>query len=213
MIYIEVIIITNDEFLQYENLIYKIINKYRNNKHIEYDDLYQIASIGLYECFNKYNNEMEQKISFMSYLYNNIEWSILKELKKYERIEAFTSVSLHHETGEDTTIEDILQDIKTDIETNIIDKIVLEEYMNEFNKHLDDIELNVLCMRIFDEMKYKDIEQELNLGSYEAYGIFIKSRRKLLNKSSYIRERYLSYINANTNIYKNPAKVVLNKII
>ena len=204
---------TNDDFLQYENLIHKVINKYRNNKYIEYDDLFQIASIRLYDCFDKYTDDMKQKISFTTYLYNNIEWCILRELSKQKRINAFINISIHEETGEDITIEDMLQDISIDIEAEITDKLVLEEYIREFERVLEGIELDVLNMRVFDNMSYKAIEKVLGLEEKQGYEIFKKAKRKLLNKSSYIKQRYMNFLDYKINMYSDPCKIVLSKAI
>lgn len=201
---------SNEDYLQYENMLVKIASKYKDNKYsLELEDLMQVGAIGMMYGFNNYNPNSDMKLS--TYIYKCIEWAILKEFKKYERIEAFTTVSIHKETREDTTIEDILEDIKTDIEANIIDRIVLEEYIKEFNKYLDSMELDVLYLKVFDEMSYKAIEYNLRLNKNEANKIFTRARRKLLSKSSYIRERYLSYMNSYTNIYNNPLKIVLSR--
>lgn len=203
---------SNEDYLQFEPMLIKIASKYKDNKYsLEFEDLMQVGAIGIMYGFNNYNSNSDMKLS--TYIYKCIEWHILKEFKKYERIEAFTTVSIHKQTGEDTTIEDILQDIKTDIEANIIDRIVLEEYINEFNKYLDSTELDVLYLKVFDNLTYKAIEYNLRLNGNEANKIFTRTRRKLLNKSHYIRERYLSYINSYTNIYNNPLRVVLSRDI
>lgn len=203
---------SNEDYLQFEPMLIKIASKYKDNKYsLELEDLMQVGAIGIMYGYNTY--KQDSNMLFSTYIYQCINWAILKEFKKYERIEAFTTVSIHKETGEDTTLEDILQDMRTDIENQVIDRLVLEGYIKEFERILKGIELEVLYMRIFDNKSYKAIERILKLKEREAYNIFVKAKRKLLSKSSYIRDRYLSYMNSYTNIYDDPLKIILNKDI
>jgi len=66
-----------DEVLDYEGLIYSIINKY--SKRFDKDDLYQVGMIGLMDAYKHYNNSFDTKFSSFAYYY------ILGEVNKYIR--------------------------------------------------------------------------------------------------------------------------------
>lgn len=68
--------------LENENLIYKIINKYRN--FFEIEDLYQVASIGIVMAYKNYNPEY--KIKFTSYAYPYILGEVIKYINEFRGI-------------------------------------------------------------------------------------------------------------------------------
>lgn len=203
---------TNEEYLQWEPMLIKIALRYRNNPFgLDVDDLKQVGYFGMAYAFEHFQED--RGASFKTFIFNCIEWTIKKELKKYERIEAFTTVSIDAVTGEDMTLEDILQDISVNIEEEVTDKIVLQEYMNEIDRCLNELEREILYLKVFDNKSYKQIEKALDLKEKRASSIFVSARRKLLYKSRYIREHYLYYVGANINEYSNPADIVVAKVI
>ena len=66
-----------EELLDYENLIYSIINKYSSK--FDKDDLYQVGMIGLIEAYKNYKDSFNTKFSTYAYYY------ILGEVNKYIR--------------------------------------------------------------------------------------------------------------------------------
>lgn len=202
---------TNEEYLQWEPMLIKIALRYRNNPFgLDVDDLKQVGYFGIAYAFEHFQED--RGASFKTFIFNCIEWAIKKELKKYERIEAFTTVSIDSLTGEDMTLEDMLQDISVNIEEEVTNKIVLQEYMNEIDRCLNELEREILYLKVFDNKSYKQIEKDLDLEERKASSIFVRARRKLLYKSSYIRNKYLYYMNARTNIYDDPCKIVSNNM-
>lgn len=73
-----------DELLEYDGLIYSIINKY---KKYDKDDLYQVAMIGLIEALKHYDNRIGTKFSSFAYYY------IVGEVNKYIRENSSLKVS------------------------------------------------------------------------------------------------------------------------
>ena len=65
-----------ENILQYEKLIYSVINKYPR---FDRDDLYQVGMIGLMEAYNHYDSIYESKFSTFAYYY------IIGEVNKYIR--------------------------------------------------------------------------------------------------------------------------------
>ena len=66
-----------EEVLNYEGLIYSIINKYP--KRYDRDDLYQAGMMGLIDAYNHYNNDFDTKFSSYAYYY------IVGEVTKFVR--------------------------------------------------------------------------------------------------------------------------------
>ena len=65
-----------EQLLEYENLVYSIINKYSG---FDRDDLYQVGIMGLVQAYKNYNSSFNVKFSSYAYYY------ILGEVTKYIR--------------------------------------------------------------------------------------------------------------------------------
>ena len=65
-----------EQLLEYENLVYSIINKYNG---FDKDDLYQVGIMGLVQAYKNYNSSFNVKFSSYAYYY------ILGEVTKYIR--------------------------------------------------------------------------------------------------------------------------------
>ena len=74
-----------DTLLDYEGLMYSIINKYP--KRFDNDDLYQVGMIGLIDAYKHYNESYETKFSSFAYYY------IIGEINKYIRESSSLKVS------------------------------------------------------------------------------------------------------------------------
>ena len=74
-----------DEVLEYEGLVYSIINRY--SKRYDIDDLYQVGMIGLMDAYRHYNSNYDTKFSSFAYYY------IIGEVNKYIRESSSVKVS------------------------------------------------------------------------------------------------------------------------
>ena len=74
-----------EEVLNYEGLIYSIINKYP--KRYDRDDLYQVGMLGLIDAYKHFNKSYDTKISTFAYYY------IVGEVNKYIRESSSLKVS------------------------------------------------------------------------------------------------------------------------
>lgn len=74
-----------EELLDYEGLIYSIINKY--SKRFDKEDLFQVGMIGLMDAYKHYDSSFNTKFSSFAYYY------ILGEVKKYIRNSSSLKVS------------------------------------------------------------------------------------------------------------------------
>ena len=68
-----------DLILENENLIYKIITKYKH--YFELDDLYQVAVIGMIKAYKNYHQEYNTK--FTSYAYPYVLGEVIKYINEY----------------------------------------------------------------------------------------------------------------------------------
>lgn len=74
-----------EELLDYDNLIYSIINKYSSK--FDRDDLYQVSMVGLIEAFRNYKDNLNTKFSTYAYYY------IIGEVNKYIRDSSSLKIS------------------------------------------------------------------------------------------------------------------------
>ena len=74
-----------DQLLDYEGLIYSIINKY--TRKFDKDDLFQVGMLGLIEAYKNYKDSFNTKFSTYAYYY------ILGEVNKYIRDSSSLKVS------------------------------------------------------------------------------------------------------------------------
>ena len=74
-----------EELLEYDGLIYSIINKYP--KRYDREDLYQAAMIGLIDAYKHYNSKYDTKFSTFAYYY------IVGEVNKYIRENSSLKIS------------------------------------------------------------------------------------------------------------------------
>ena len=76
---------TENEYKQYEPMLIKISNKFKNNIYgVDMDDIRQIGILGMIRAFDTYQDD--KGASFNTYIYNCIEWSIGKEFRNLKRI-------------------------------------------------------------------------------------------------------------------------------
>ena len=74
-----------DNLLEYEGLVYGIINKYCS--YFDKDDLYQVGMLGLVDAYRHYNSSLNTKFSTYAYYY------ILGEVRKFIKDSNLVKVS------------------------------------------------------------------------------------------------------------------------
>ena len=74
-----------EEVLDYEGLIYSIINKYTSR--YDKEDLYQVGMMGLIDAYKHYDSSFDTKFSSFAYYY------ILGEVNKYIRNSSSLKIS------------------------------------------------------------------------------------------------------------------------
>lgn len=197
---------TNDDYLEFEPLLLKVVGKYAMNPYIPIEDLKQIGAIGMVKGFRNYNPNKGMKLS--TYLYKTIEWAILQELNNYSRVKAqYTVVSLE---GEDNILYEIVPST-ANVSGEVIENMTLKEYIQELKYILTPIQLDILLDKYVYNTPIQDIAYKHNIKYRKVQYIISQSQRLVLKKSFRVRGVYKQYINSkrkNIDVFLDPLKVV-----
>lgn len=150
----------DDIFMQEERQIKDIIKTFH---HMEYEDLYQVACIGLLKAIKSYDTS--KNIKFNSYMYNVVKNEILMSLRNNNTMKNsnMEEVSTEAQTTDDLTVMDTL---KSDI--NIEDEYLVKEEYRELYELIDkyysknEMKKNVM---------YALLREEKQIDVAEKYGI------------------------------------------
>ncbi len=151
---------TKEEMFECNKLLaYKITNTYLVNYQKEYEDIKQLALIGLWKAVQTYNQE--KKRSFSSYAYKVIHNEInsyLRKNKKYFNVQHFSDLIY-----ENITLGDILeseQNLIVEKENNIDNEIYIK-YISQNIKNEKDKRIIKLYLKGYTQQK---IAKELNVS-------------------------------------------------
>lgn len=174
----------------YEPMMKSVIKKYleyANKVGLEYDDLYQEASMAVLRAKNTYKDNKGMKLE--TWLYNNIDWRIQRVLESNKKYEKIISINSTVESGEGSIIEilDMIQD-KVNIALEVQDKIMLETYKAEITANLDKKKADVMILKYFYNQNNNYIEKVLNITGISNY--VRESRMTLVRKSLLFRNEY-----------------------
>lgn len=202
---------TDKEFLQYEPMLNKIANKFKNNSYgIDMDDIKQIGSLGMIRAYETYQEGKEA--SFSTHIYNCINWAIKNEFHNLKRIHTqYEFTSLDHEIDEDTNIYDIIPNDSINVEGEVIEELTLLEYIQEFKRILTTTKADVFIDRYINELQIKDIAAKYDKTESAIKSMLNQSRSELIRKSFRIRKEYQRYMRekeARVSCYNSP----LNKV-
>ena len=202
------ILITNEDYRQYELMLIKIANKFKNNPYrIDIEDIMQIGSLGMIRAFETYKEG--KGMSFDTYMYSCISWSIKREFHNLKRIHGqYAITSLDHEIDEDTNKYDIIPNSSVNVENEVIEEMTLQEYIQEFRNILPPTKANIFIDRYVNELQIKDIAAKYNKMDSSINSILRQCRSELMRKSFRIRieyERYIEQRKKSENIYTNPS--------
>lgn len=162
-------------FMQEERQIKDIIKTFH---HMEYEDLYQVACIGLLKAIKSYDTS--KNIKFNSYMYNVVKNEILMTLRNNNTMKNsnMEEVSTEAQTTDDLTVMDTL---KSDV--NIEDEYLVKEEYRELYELIDkyysknEMKKNVM---------YALLREEKQIDVAEKYGI----SRAYVNK---IYQEFIKY--------------------
>ena len=174
----------------YEPIIKSVIKKYleyANKVGLDYDDLYQEASMAVLRAKNTYKDNKDMKLE--TWIYNNIDWRIQRVLEANKKYEKIISVNSTVESGEGSIIEilDMIQD-KVNIALEFQDKIMMETYKAEITANLDKKKADVMILKYFYNQNNNYIEKVLNITGISNY--VREARTTLIRKSLLFRNEY-----------------------
>lgn len=147
-------------FMQEERQIKDIIRTFH---HMEYEDLYQVACIGLLKAIKSYDTS--KNIKFNSYMYNVVKNEILMSLRNNNTMKNsnMEEVSTEAQTTDDLTVMDTL---KSDV--NIEDEYLIKEEYRELYELIDKYYSKNEMKR---NVMYALLREEKQMDVAEKYGI------------------------------------------
>ena len=196
----------NDDYLEFEPLLMKVVGKYIMNPYLSIDDLIQVGAVGMVKGFRNYNPNKGMKLS--TYLYKNIEWAILQELNNYSRVKAqYTVVSLE---GDENILYEIIPSTDN-VSGGVIEDMTLQEYIQELKYILTPTQLSILLDRYVYNIPIQKIADKHNIKYRKVQYIISQSQRQVLKKSFRIRAVYRNYVDSkkkNIDVFLDPILVV-----
>lgn len=191
----------------YEPIIKSVIKKYleyANKVGLDYDDLFQEASMAVLRAEKSYKDDKDMKLE--TWIYNNIDWRIQRILEANKKYEKIISINSTVESGEGSIIEilDMIQD-KVNIALEVQDKIMMETYRAEITANLDKKKADVMILKYFECMPNNYIEKVLNITGISNH--IRESRMTLIRKSMLFRNEYKRIYGISD--YSNPATAII----
>lgn len=214
---------SNDDYLKYEKLIYKIASKYINHPYLKgYDleDIVQVGAMGLFNAFDKYDET--KKANKTTYFFSCIEHEILKEIQKNKTIKRYL------DTHKDYIQDNISQDNENPLEailvdeSAIVDKIlqevedeeIINNYYEEIYNTLKGQQRHLLINKLFYEEDDHETAARENISVEAVRMSIIRGKRNLIKNSLFIQERKKLVLDAYINYFKlNPGEIAIREII
>lgn len=174
----------------YEPIIKSVIKKYleyAGKVGLDYDDLFQEASMAVLRAENTYKDNKGMKLE--TWIYNNIDWRIQRVLEGNKKYEKIISINSTIESSEGDTIEliDLIAD-ELDLQEEIEDKLMMQTYKREIEKYLGANKSNICILRWFEDMSYEYITKVTGINNI--YSTLRESRMTLIRKSLLFRNEY-----------------------
>ena len=174
----------------YEPIIKSVIKKYlsyANKVGLDYDDLFQEASMAVLRAENAYKDNKDMKLE--TWIYNNINWRIQRVLGANKKHEKIISINSTVESGEGDTIEliDLIAD-DLDLEEEIQNKLMINYYESECRRVLPEDKFQVCYLKWFKGCSNTYIA-EVTHRKY-IHDVLLSSRSLILAKSRTLKEEY-----------------------
>ena len=150
----------------FDRLAIKLAKKYA--KFYEYDDLYQIARIGIIEAVRTYNSEKGTKL--LTHVFNTITFNIKKLLMKKTN---FTLVTFDDDISEENLIY-CMDDFTKDIENS--------QTINKILMNLTEKQKNIIFMKYIEGYTVNEIARILGC-SHQNISYICKTAEKAINEN------------------------------
>lgn len=163
----------NDMFNKNINIAYKIANRYRINYPEEYEDIKQIALLGLWKAIQNYNPKWALTTIAYKTIFNNIN-DYLRSVKKHkENIFSIYTVVCVDDHSE-KTVEDLIPD-DTDHINNMLSNIDIQQAFDKLNP--SEIEEKFLYLKK-QGLSQREIGEALNRSQAQISRIQTKVRNR-----------------------------------
>ena len=175
----------------YEYMIKSIIKKYLGyaiKVGLEYDDLFQEASMAVLQAENTYKDNKDMKLE--TWIYNNIEWHLQRVLKKNSKHKDIVSINSEISSleGDTVTLLDLIVD-NTDYFERVEDAIMVQTYKDEAKRVLSKNKYDICILRWFHNYSYEAIERLLGVKNIS--NTLMNSRMDLVRKSPLYKNEYI----------------------
>lgn len=196
-----------DTIKLYEPMMKSIIKKYleyAGKVGLDYDDLFQEASMTVLQAEKSYKDDKGMK--FETWIYNNVDWRIQRVLQQNKKYEKIISINSTVESGEGDTIEliDLLAD-DLDLEEEIQNKLMINYYESECRRVLPEEKFQVCYLKWFKGCSNAYIA-EVTHRKY-IHDVLLSSRSLILAKSRTLKEEYHKLHNIDD--YSNTERLAL----
>lgn len=196
-----------DTIKLYEPMMKSIIKRYlgyANKVGLDYDDLFQEASMAVLRAKNTYKDNKDMKLE--TWIYNNINWRIQRVLEGNKKYEKIISINSTVESGEGDTIEliDLIAD-DLDLEEEIQNKLMINYYESECRRVLPEEKFQVCYLKWFKGCSNAYIA-EVTHRKY-IHDVLLSSRSLILAKSRTLKEEYHKLHNIDD--YSNTERLAL----
>lgn len=196
-----------DTIKLYEPMMKSIIKKYleyAGKVGLDYDDLFQEASMTVLQAEKSYKDNKGMKLE--TWIYNNINWRIQRVLEGNKKYEKIISINSTVESGEGDTIEliDLIAD-DLDLEEEIQNKLMINYYESECRRVLPEEKFQVCYLKWFKGCSNAYIA-EVTHRKY-IHDVLLSSRSLILAKSRTLKEEYHKLHNIDD--YSNTERLAL----
>lgn len=190
----------------YEPIIKSVIKKYlsyANKVGLDYDDLFQEASMAVLQAQKTYRNDKGMKLE--TWIYNNVEWHLQRVLKQNSKHKDVISINstIEAKEGDTVTLMDLIAD-DTNYYEKIEDAIMVQTYKEEAKRVLPKDKYDICALRWFHNYSYEAIERVL--GAKNISSTLMNSRMDLVRKSPLYKNEYMKINHINE---YNPATAII----
>ena len=182
---------TSEQYLQFEPMLLKISNKFKNNKYgLDIDDIMQVGAFGMIRAYETY--EDNKGMIFSTYMYNCIDWAIKKEFQKIRNKNKDVVVtSLDHTIDEEgANMYELIPDENIDIEKEAIEDMTLKEYIQEFKEILEPLSAEIFIDKYVYGIDNIVLAAKYSKDISNITSVLKRSKSTLIKKSWLIREEY-----------------------
>lgn len=173
---------TNEEmnkmFNNNVNIAYKIANKYRTNYPEEYEDIKQVALLGLWKAIQHYNPKWALSTIAYKTIFNSINF-YLRSVKKHKEYDFSIYTIVYTDDESELTVEDLIPDDTDNIDIILCD-IDVQQAFDKLNlSKIEKIFLNLKSQGL----SQREIGENLNKSQAQISRIQTNLRNRFKKES------------------------------